>query len=105
MADIISWSGFKQSLEEVIKGEEKRKFITHLVFYGASNLLFIILNIIYTPSVLWFFYPLIGWGVMLVLHYLNSIHWIDSKIEETEAKIEYSAKLFKKRVNRSLKKK
>jgi len=105
MTEIISWNGFKQSLEEVIKEEEKRKFITHLVVYGAANLLFIILNLIYAPNVLWFFYPLIGWGVMLVLHYLNSIHWIDSRIEETEAKIEYNAKLFRKKVNRSMKKK
>ena len=105
MVDVISWSGFKQSLEEVIKEEEKQKFITHLIVYGAANLLFVILNIIYAPNVLWFFYPLIGWGIMLVLHYFNAIRWIDSKIEETEAKIEYNAKLFRKKVTRSMKKK
>ena len=105
MADSISWMEFKQTFEDIVKEQEKQKFVIHGVVYGAVNTLFIILNFIYAPSVLWFFYPLIGWGVMLILHYLNAILWVDKKIEETEAKIEYNARLFKKKVNRSLKKK
>ncbi len=47
---------------------EARGFITHLFVYVAVNLLLVIVNLRTTPNVLWFQWPLLGWGLGLVVH-------------------------------------
>ena len=47
---------------------EARGFITHLFAYVTVNLLLVIVNLRTTPNVLWFQWPLLGWGLGLVVH-------------------------------------
>jgi hypothetical protein len=42
--------------------------------------------------VLWFFYPLIGWGIGVAAHYLFGVRWLGKTLIEKEAKAEYRAK-------------
>lgn len=53
------------------KVEEKLGFYIHLVAYMLVNGLLIAINLIATPGTYWFIWPLIGWGVGLVLHGLS----------------------------------
>lgn len=41
---------------------------------------------------LWFFYPLIGWGIGLTMHFLFGVLWIQRETEEWHAKVEYRAR-------------
>ena len=50
---------------EVIKG-----FYIHLTVYVVVNLLLFSINMITSPGVLWFIWPLMGWGVGVVFHAL-----------------------------------
>lgn len=48
-----------------------RGFYIHLIVYVTVNLFLFLLNIITSPDVLWFYWPLLGWGIALVAHALS----------------------------------
>lgn len=47
----------------------KLGFYIHLVAYIAVNLLLVGINLSTTPQVLWFRWPLMGWGIGLFAHW------------------------------------
>lgn len=50
------------------KVKEIKGFYIHLICYVIVIALLMLLNIRNTPEHLWFFYPMIGWGVGLIGH-------------------------------------
>ncbi|MFW6383205.1 MAG: 2TM domain-containing protein [Nanoarchaeota archaeon] len=48
-----------------------------MTVYILVNTMLITINILYSPGEIWFFFPLLGWGIGLVSHYVGSIAWID----------------------------
>jgi len=54
--------------------EALRGFYIHLSVYVVVNLFLFLLNIITSPDVLWFYWPLLGWGIAIVVHAL-SVFW------------------------------
>ena len=48
--------------------EAKLGFYRHLLVYLAVNALLFIINIITAPHELWFYWPLIGWGIGVFFH-------------------------------------
>jgi len=70
---------------EAIKG-----FYIHLIVYVVVNLILFSINMIASPASLWFFWPLIGWGIGLAMHALSvygfgrwfSANWEERKIRE-----------------------
>ena len=48
--------------------EDLRGFYTHVAMYLAVNLGLFILNMVTNPQALWFFWPLIGWGIAVLIH-------------------------------------
>jgi len=48
---------------ETLKG-----FYVHLGVYVTVNLLLFLINMIVSPDLLWFIWPLMGWGIAIVLH-------------------------------------
>lgn len=45
-----------------------RGFRFHLILYIAVNLLLIVLNFTLSPDKLWFYWPLLGWGIGIAMH-------------------------------------
>ncbi|MEM2635137.1 MAG: 2TM domain-containing protein, partial [Nitrososphaerales archaeon] len=74
MVNEISLEEYKKAYREIVM-EEEEGFITHLVIYVFVNILLIVINVIYSPNVVWFFYPLIGWEIGIFLNYLFGIRW------------------------------
>lgn len=66
--------------------EELKGFRGHLAAYIAVNLFLIILNLITSPGDIWFFFPLLGWGVGLAIHAMNTFwtggDWERRKLDE-----------------------
>jgi hypothetical protein len=68
---------------EAIKG-----FYIHLTVYVVVNLILFSINMIVTPDSLWFFWPLMGWGIAIVRHALRVFagplgsNWEEKKIAE-----------------------
>jgi hypothetical protein len=51
--------------------EIKIGFYIHLSVYIGVNILLLIINLITSPQVLWFKFPLIGWGIGVFFHGLG----------------------------------
>jgi len=97
MAEEASLEEYKKAYREVVSEEEKRVFLIHLVVYVLVNAMLIAINFIYSPEAIWFFYPLIGWGIGITIHYLSGVRWIQKELEEKEAKAEYKAREAKRK--------
>ena len=67
-----------------------RGFYVHLCVYIVVNLFLFLRNIITSPDSLWFYWPLLGWSIAIVLHGLSifgpgrrfSTEWEEKKITE-----------------------
>ncbi len=53
------------------KAEEKAGFIIHFVSYILVNIFLISVNILTYRGHIWFVWPLFGWGVGLIFHFLG----------------------------------
>ena len=89
---MVSLEDYKKAYREIRMEEERRGFIVHLVIYILVNAMLTTINLVYTPNTIWFFYPLIGWGIGLSMHYLFGIRWLEKTLKEREIKAEYRAK-------------
>ena len=47
---------------------EIRGFYGNLISYFAVNFFLLFINLKYSPDDLWFFWPLLGWGIGVVFH-------------------------------------
>lgn len=97
MTEEISLEDYKKAYREMMADEEKRGFLIHLVVYVLINAMLIAINFIYSPEAIWFFYPLLGWGIGITAHYLNAVHWIERDLKKKEAEAEYRAREFKRK--------
>lgn len=51
--------------------EAKIGFFTHLGVYVVVNTLLIVINLQNSPEHLWFYWPLLGWGIGIAFHALG----------------------------------
>lgn len=60
---------------------ERNGFYLHLGFYLVVNLALFLTNI-YLGGAFWFFYPLIGWGMAVILHalvtFIGQTRWMEA---------------------------
>jgi 2TM domain len=91
MPDSVSLEEYKRAEREVLEPEARRAFRTHAVIYIVGNALAIALNLILLNEVLWFYYPLIGWGLGLSIHYLLGVRSIATQIANRQERIERTA--------------
>ena len=70
--------------------EALRGFYVHLTVYVFVNLFLFLLNMLVSPDSLWFYWPLMGWGIAIALHALSvfgsgsrlGADWEEEKIDE-----------------------
>jgi len=83
--------GEKEKYERAKKRiDELKSFYSHLFVYLAVNAGLFLLNILTSPRHLWFYWPLIGWGIGLAIHGLSVFgtqrflgkDWEERKIKE-----------------------
>jgi len=55
-------------------------FIFHAWFYGSINLFLMIFDLTTTPNLIWFFWPLGGWGIAFGFHAFGFFTW-DKSLE------------------------
>ncbi len=88
----ISLEEYKEAYRELKKEEERRGFLTHFAIYVVVNTMLITINLLYSPNDIWFIFPLIGWGIGILMHYLFGVRWLEKEIKDMEAKVEYLAR-------------
>lgn len=50
------------------RAKAKYGFFVHAGVYAAVMVLLVFINLVTSPQVIWFVWPLIGWGLAVVLH-------------------------------------
>ena len=60
----------------------KVEFRIHLVVYFAVNILLAIINITLTPEYLWVIWPVLGWGLGIIIHGINVHFFTSSNFKE-----------------------
>jgi hypothetical protein len=78
---------YKQARNRVI---ELKAFYLHLILYIVVNVTLVIFNLATSPEVLWFKWPLMGWGIGIVSHAFSVFvkgrlfgkKWEEKKIKE-----------------------
>jgi len=75
--------------------EEIKGFYSHLIAYVAVNIVLVIINLVTSRGVLWFYWPLLGWGIGLFFHAMGVFvfskfpgnQWEERKIKEIMEKM------------------
>ena len=55
--------------------EEIKGFYSHLLSFILVMLVLICINVRYSPTHIWFFWPLLGWGLGLFFHGVKVFNW------------------------------
>lgn len=53
------------------KAKAKVEFRIHIINYIVVNAILAIINLTLTPGYIWFKWPLLGWGIGIILHALK----------------------------------
>ncbi|WP_346432468.1 2TM domain-containing protein [Flavobacterium pisciphilum] len=77
-------------LEAKKKVENIKGFYGNLISFIVVNLFLLVINLVYSPEHLWFFWPLMWWGLGVVIHGLKVFNafpvfakdWQEKKIKE-----------------------
>ncbi len=48
--------------------KDLKGFYRHLTVYVLVNALLLVINLVTSTSYLWFYWPLLGWGIAILLH-------------------------------------
>ena len=79
--------------EAALRAEQGRtSFYIHAAIYVLVNIMLIIINLMFASQFLWFFFPLIGWGIGLTMHYLFAVHFVGRETRDWQAKVEDRAR-------------
>jgi hypothetical protein len=78
--------------------EEIKGFYGNLIAYILVNIGLMVINLLTSPAYLWFFLPMLGWGIGVVFHGLKVFNympffgkdWEEKKIKEFMDKEEQS---------------
>lgn len=86
----INYSEQERYYQAKKRVEDIKGFYGNLIAYLIFNGFFLVLNLLTSPNELWFYWPLLGWGVGVVIHgmkvfnyfpFLNK-NWEERKIKE-----------------------
>lgn len=69
-ASFVNGRPLYEGFVEFHKRVNLRSVIAHAVIYVLANVILAALNLSFTPQKLWFIYPLLGWGLGLLFHFL-----------------------------------
>ena len=78
--------------------EEIKGFYGNLIAYIAVNIGLMVINLLTSPEYLWFFWPMLGWGIGVLFHGMKVFNymtffgkeWEEKKIKEFMDKEEQS---------------
>ncbi len=72
------------SLSQVALERERIGFWMHFSAYVLVNVFIIALNAIYSPSVVWFIFVLIPWGIGVAAHFIGAYYVAPLRAREKE---------------------
>ena len=92
MIEEITLTDYERAEAELRAKEGRTSFFIHAAIYVLVNILLLVINLVVVPGFLWFFFPLVGWGIGLVMHYLFAVQFVRRETEHWQAKVEDRAR-------------
>lgn len=86
----ISLEEYKKAYREMEKEGAKKGAFIHLAIYIVVNAILIFVDLS-SSGELWFFWPLIGWGIGVIAHFF-SLQSVEKEFKEKEAEAEKRAR-------------
>lgn len=79
------------------RADAKIAFYRHLFSFVAVNIMFIIMNVVFSPGEWWFYWITVFWGIGLLIHFLKVFIFVekfddgyrDKMIEKEMEKLNY----------------
>jgi hypothetical protein len=96
MMQDIPLEEYKWAYRQVAISAAKRTLVTHVTFFVMVNVILTVINLLFTPDVYWFPFPVLIWGTALAVHFLD-VRWKGQTLMEREAKAEYYTRQSKSR--------
>ncbi|MCK5811763.1 MAG: 2TM domain-containing protein [Clostridiales bacterium] len=84
--DTYDESKLRKLAERRVK--EKRELTSHIIAYVCVNGFLLALNYIIQSEISWALFPLLGWGIGLVIHILTTIKFLMDKGDKVEREME-----------------
>jgi hypothetical protein len=70
----------QQNQENYLKAQKRvgkiKIFYEYIFSYICFNILLTIINLLTSPQYLWFFWPLLSWGIVVVFHAIYLFNWL-----------------------------
>jgi hypothetical protein len=92
MIEGITLQDYERAETEIRAQEGRISFYIHAAVYVLVNILLLVINLMVVPGFLWFFFPLVGWGIGLTMHYLFGVLWVRKETKDWQAKVESRAR-------------
>ena len=86
LIDVVNPISEEQYAKAKKRVENLKGFYGNLSSYIVVNLGLMILNLLTSPEILWFIYPLLGWGVGVILHAISVFNYIPFLSSDWEQK-------------------
>jgi hypothetical protein len=87
MAQQMTLDQYRNTYKDMRRREEKRGFRIHLIVYLCVVPVLAVVNLVFVPQFLWFFFPLFGWGFGLTMHYIFGYRRLEKNLKHEEQRI------------------
>ncbi len=95
MAVTVSLRDYERAERELMRTEARQGYRIHATVYVVVNLLLLASNLlvisITDTDMIWFVFPLVGWGIGLAMHYVFGIRRLETHITDWQGQIERRA--------------
>jgi len=88
---------YLQAERELRQEDGRRGFIFNAAAYVIVNAILITINAAVASGFPWSVFPLIGWGIGLIFHYLFGVKWASKEADEHETRVEVRARQVERR--------
>jgi len=92
---VITVADYERAELDFSLREMKRGWFIHAAVYAVVNIGLIVLNLVLVAKTdddfLWFFFPLVCWGIGLTLHYVGVSRWGARDVRRRQEQIEREA--------------
>ncbi len=92
MTDEVSLEDYKRAYRESLIQYELKIFKIHLMAYLITNGALLVANLLFTPGKYWVIWPILGWGLGVVFHYIKAVHGIEAELIRKEVQAEERAR-------------
>ena len=87
MAQQMTLDHYRNTYRDTRRREEKGGFRVHLLVYLCVIPVLAVVNLIFVPQFLWFFFPLVGWGFGLTMHYILGVRRLEDTLKREDTQV------------------